>query len=531
MILKRFLLLFCAGLLLASPAAAVQNLRPRPTPESRLANTDSLRPEMEEMERRMQKKLQTLPADDKRRCMIRSWLGAMRFASGDYDKAAAYLNEEVRECESRLPPLQRVLLHNHLGDCYYADNDFARASKEYSLALELSSKAPGADSVLLWGLHEDLGGCYFRMKNYAAAEKEFLRVAEIQQTDPAPDKVSQGWTYLMLSDVYRKSGDKEKFDAASRKYVDIFRSVTRFDLVAERRRSSRGHARDLWAKLDRCNHDLPLISWVAPDPKGLILCIHGLGLHNGSFAPFGRQMRQRGWNVYALDVRGFGSWTQSRGLEKMDFDQCIEDVNMIVTALHELNPGLPIFLLGESMGGAIALHVAAKYPQLLTGVISSVPAGDRQGETGMELRVAFNFLFDRDRNLDIGDDLSNRVTEKEALRKRWESDPRARLSISSAELVSFNFFMKKNDKIAAQVKTPTLITQGARDALVKPAGTIDLYNKLGAVDKDLLVIGQAEHLIFEAGQFSELLLNGVTAWLDSHIKPPSASPSKAAMEQ
>jgi acylglycerol lipase len=531
-----FLVLFLL-IALVEPSMAIQNLRARQSPQSVLTD-DDMQPEVEEVEKRLLNKLDTLPKGDKRRCMIRSWLGAIRYANGDYSEAISCLQDEARECESHMPLIPHIYLHKHLGDCFYAQNNFDRAEKEYSEALSLASKAPAnagfrpgstVDSILLWTLHEDLGACYCRTKEYAAAEKQYLEVARIQESDATPDKVSQGWTYLMLSDAYRNMGNAEKSQAALRHSIETFRGVTRFDLVAERRRHSPTEPKDLWSRLDRCNRDLPLISWLSPNPKAIILCIHGLGLHNGSFAPFGRQMRTRGYDVYAMDVRGFGSWTKAKGEERVDFEQCVEDVRTALNAIHEANPRLPIFLLGESMGGAIALHAAAKYPELLSGVISSVPAGDRQNEKAMDLKIAFNFLFDRDKNLDIGDDLAKRVTEKEQLRQRWEHDPRARLSVSARELVHFDFFMKQNEKIAADVKTPTLITQGARGALVKPTSTIELYNKLGATDKDLLVIGQAEHLIFEVGQFSDLLLNGLSAWLDAHLTPAKPTPTPPAV--
>lgn len=514
-ILFLLLLLFFS---IVQPSVAIQNLRPRQTPASLMSN-DDLRPEVEEAEKRLLQKLDTLPKGDRRRCMIRSWLGAIRYANGDYSQAASYLLDEARECESHMPPVPRIFLHKHLADIYYADNDFDKAEKEYTEALKLAPQLPVTDTVLLWTLREGIAACYCRTKNFAAAEKEYLQVVRIQESDPMPDKVSQGWTYVSLSDVYRNMGNIEKSKQTLQHAIQMFRGTTRNDLMAERRRHFVSQPRDLWAKIDRCNRDLPMISWLSPNPKGIILCIHGLGLHNGAFSPFGRQMRTRGYDVYAMDVRGFGSWTQAKGQEKVDFNQCIEDVQTALTTLHEANPNLPMFLLGESMGGAIALHAAAKHPQLLSGVISSVPAGDRQGEKGMDLKIALNYIFDRDKNLDIGDDLAKRVTEKEQLRQRWENDPRARLSVSARELVHFDFFMKQNEKIAADVHTPTLITQGARDALVKPTATIDLYNKIAAEDKDLLVIGRAEHLLFEAGQFSDLMLNSVTAWLDAHLKP------------
>lgn len=59
-------------------------------------------------------------------------------------------------------------------------------------------------------------------------------------------------------------------------------------------------------------------------------------------------------------MRGFGSWTQTKGVEELDYDQTIADIANLAEIIRNEFPGLKIFLLGESMGGAIALSRVLK---------------------------------------------------------------------------------------------------------------------------------------------------------------------------
>ena len=120
----------------------------------------------------------------------------------------------------------------------------------------------------------------------------------------------------------------------------------------------------------------PCISWTNPivKPRVVLLCIHGLGLYSGSYKDFGMIMSRRGIAVYAIDVRGFGSWMKSGGKEEVDFTGCLSDIASAILSIRAAMPGLPFFLLGESMGGAIALRFASEHPEMIDGLISSVPA-------------------------------------------------------------------------------------------------------------------------------------------------------------
>ncbi|MBS7809558.1 alpha/beta hydrolase [Roseococcus pinisoli] len=116
---------------------------------------------------------------------------------------------------------------------------------------------------------------------------------------------------------------------------------------------------------------LPLRVW-RPEgaPRFVVVAMHGLGDHGGNFlAEGGPLLAAGGAVVYAYDQRGFG-WTSPRGYWP-GVDTLVSDARESIRLLRARHPGLPVFLLGESMGGAIAL---ATSPRDVDGVILSSPA-------------------------------------------------------------------------------------------------------------------------------------------------------------
>ena len=253
------------------------------------------------------------------------------------------------------------------------------------------------------------------------------------------------------------------------------------------------------------------------------MCVHGLGLHNGTYEDFGKRMAKLGFATYAIDVRGFGSWMEAKGRERVDFDGCLADVKATLKVIHRAHPGLPVFILGESMGGAIALRAAALYPSDVDGLISSVPAGDRFQQKKTALKVALHLLEGPNRQFNVGQGVIAQATQKKELRDAWCNDPLARLNLSPYELLQFQHFMNQNHDSAKEIKqTPVLIVQSCNDRLVKPEGTVELYNELATPDKQLELIHNAEHLVFEEKQFTDEDINLVAAWIDKHLTKANA---------
>ncbi|PZM78013.1 MAG: hypothetical protein DKT66_27460 [Candidatus Melainabacteria bacterium] len=245
----------------------------------------------------------------------------------------------------------------------------------------------------------------------------------------------------------------------------------------------------------------PCRSWVNPNEKPIaaILCIHGLGLQSNSYEYFGTEQSKKGIAVYAIDVRGFGSWMKAGGKGKVNFDDCLADIKQTCESIRAANPGIPVYVLGESMGGAIALRAASMYPDLIDGLISAVPAGERfnQGKTSMKV---FLNLLSGFNVANVGQDIVNQATQNAKLKSQWQGDPLSKLNLSPQELIQFQDFMNMNHEAAKKVTDmPVLFVQGNGDQLVKPEGTWELFNDVAAKDKSFFAV-PGEHLIFEEAQ-------------------------------
>ncbi|XP_028335493.1 monoglyceride lipase isoform X11 [Physeter macrocephalus] len=107
-------------------------------------------------------------------------------------------------------------------------------------------------------------------------------------------------------------------------------------------------------------------------PRALVFVSHGAGEHCGRYDELARMLVGLELLVFAHDHVGHG---QSEG-ERMvvsDFQVFIRDVLQHVDVVQKDHPGLPIFLLGHSMGGAVAILTAAERPGHFSGMVLISP--------------------------------------------------------------------------------------------------------------------------------------------------------------
>lgn len=119
---------------------------------------------------------------------------------------------------------------------------------------------------------------------------------------------------------------------------------------------------------------LPLAAWPAAHgakPTAVILGLHGFGDYREAFDKPAAIWSEAGIATYAYDQRGFGaSPTRNRW---PGTDTLVDDAKAVAVLLHARYPDLPLYVAGESMGGAVAL-VAADRGLESDGLILSAPA-------------------------------------------------------------------------------------------------------------------------------------------------------------
>ena len=118
---------------------------------------------------------------------------------------------------------------------------------------------------------------------------------------------------------------------------------------------------------------LPLRSYLPQGiPKAVIIGIHGFNDYSAAYDDLAKSATQQGVALYAYDQRGFGANTP-RGIWAGKA-RMVADTIAIIHLIKQRYPDIPVFLMGESMGGSIALLSAAQAPDILDGVILSAPA-------------------------------------------------------------------------------------------------------------------------------------------------------------
>ncbi len=121
--------------------------------------------------------------------------------------------------------------------------------------------------------------------------------------------------------------------------------------------------------------DLPLRVWEPWDrpAEAAILALHGFNDYSKGFAAPGKGMARRGFIFYAYDQRGFGLAPQ-RGIWAGEA-QMIKDLRVAARLVKARHPDLPLFLLGESMGGSVIMAAAVgDDPPVADGLILAAPA-------------------------------------------------------------------------------------------------------------------------------------------------------------
>jgi alpha-beta hydrolase superfamily lysophospholipase len=108
--------------------------------------------------------------------------------------------------------------------------------------------------------------------------------------------------------------------------------------------------------------------------RGVLLISHGLGEHGGRYAEVAQELAERGITVHAIDHRGHGRSGGRRGYVA-HFGEFVRDFETFRAAIAKEHPSdAPLFLLGHSMGGLIAIHHLQTHPEAgYRGAVLSAP--------------------------------------------------------------------------------------------------------------------------------------------------------------
>ncbi len=113
-------------------------------------------------------------------------------------------------------------------------------------------------------------------------------------------------------------------------------------------------------------------TWEGSAPHYVVLLAHGYGEHCGRYEHLAAALVAAGATVHAVDHVGHGQSDGDRVVVG-DFERVVDDLHLADLQARAQHPGLPVVLIGHSMGGLIAARYAQRYGDSLAAVVLSGP--------------------------------------------------------------------------------------------------------------------------------------------------------------
>ncbi|HZB39423.1 MAG TPA: alpha/beta hydrolase [Ilumatobacter sp.] len=249
-------------------------------------------------------------------------------------------------------------------------------------------------------------------------------------------------------------------------------------------------------------------------PKAVVILLHGLAEHSGRYVRMAEALTDAGYAVHALDHRGHGRSDGKRTYVKSyaDYQRDIAHFRRLVEQQH---PGLPLFVLGHSMGGNLALGHVLDHQAGVRGLVLSAPAL-APGASLSPTKIRLARLVGR-----IAPGLPAEALSAEAISRdpavvaAYRADPlvfngKITAGVAAALLGSMEAFPPRY----AELELPVLLQHGTADALVAIAGTRELETALVNAKVTTHYYDGLYHEIFNEAEQATVIADTI-AWLDS----------------
>jgi acylglycerol lipase len=258
-------------------------------------------------------------------------------------------------------------------------------------------------------------------------------------------------------------------------------------------------------------------AWVPEESlHAVLLVVHGLGEHCGRYMNVVNHFVPLGYAVYGLDHIGHG---KSDGIR--EFVERFEDYTNTLTFFYDIvkgrHPSVPIFLLGHSMGGLIALYYLLDHQPDFKGAVISAPTikiSDSIARVTIIIGKILSALAPKAGLLALE---ANGISRDPEVVTAYINDPLVFQGKTSARLAAE--LLKAMLRVTAEadkITLPFIVVQGGEDKLVEPTGAQMLYDKASSKDKTIKVYDGLYHEVFNEPERAGVLKD-VEVWLSEHV--------------
>ena len=247
---------------------------------------------------------------------------------------------------------------------------------------------------------------------------------------------------------------------------------------------------------------------IPENPKAAVVIVHGICEHLGRYDSLAAGLLAQGFAVYRFDHRGHGRTGGERGYLN-NFNQLADDTNFMVE-LARKETGLPVFVIGHSMGGFTAACWGAKYPGQAAGIVllGALTHDVNQVFAGVPAGV--------DVHAPIPNQLTDAICRVPEIRSAYAEDPLCLKAFTIGLAYTLKDGVAWVAENAAKFADPVLVLHGESDMIISKQDSFQFFDKISSEDKQLKIYGKCFHEIFNEYCRDEVI-SDVIHWLENRI--------------
>lgn len=259
---------------------------------------------------------------------------------------------------------------------------------------------------------------------------------------------------------------------------------------------------------------LGLTVWKADAPVAAIVAVHGMNDYAAAFTYAGPIWAEHGISVYAYDQRGFGRspgfrrWAGAAPLK--------QDLRAVIAAVRDETGGLPLYVVGHSLGAAVVLAAMKDAPLAVDGVVLAAPGVWGGGSMSIFYRGALNLAA----TFAPGETLTGEAAGRQAsdnldfLRKMY-NDPRVIKETRLDAILGAERMMGEAFDASDEIGGDILFLYGEKDDII-PVKALRKSAARLCGDATTIVYPEGWHLLFADLQ-RERAISDVAKWIAADL--------------
>ena len=264
-------------------------------------------------------------------------------------------------------------------------------------------------------------------------------------------------------------------------------------------------------------------------PKLIVLALHGMAMHGSTFDALKETLAAENILVVAPDLPGYGMQCLAKSA-KCTFrsEASLELVEAQIKSIKDKHPDVPLILLGESLGGALAIDYASRNASEINGLILSAPALSFRALAGLKLAPKLLLsVLDPATKLQLKAFIEKNSSDNFADGQVVLQDKSSRKTTSLRELLRIRSFLSRAKSEVSNLSPdlPILVLHGSADKIISLRGSELLGNHATSSKKKLEVFCGAGHLLLEVKHPRAEVLSAIDNWLADIKQDNSERPS------